>query len=64
MNTIAALFEIFKFSTSLFISILTKKSVYFPVCSLIPNPSEPNKRTFFPLHLISVKFLSPFESKP
>ena len=33
--------------------------MYFPVCSLIPNPSDPNKRTFFPSHLISVKSFSP-----
>ena len=39
-------------------SILTKKSVYFFVCSRIPNPSEPNNKILFPSHLISLKFFS------
>ena len=51
MKNIAALFDIFKLSISLFISILTKKSAYLPVCSLMPKPSDPNRRTFFPSHL-------------
>ena len=59
-----ALFEIFKLSISSLILILTKKSAYLPVCCLIPNPSEPNRRMLFPSHLISVKSFLPFASNP
>ena len=56
MKTIAALFDIFKLSIFLFIAIFTEKSVYFFVCSRMPNPSEPNNKILFPFHLISLNF--------
>ena len=44
-------------------SIFTKKSAYLDVCSCIPEPSDPNNKTFLPVHLCLVKSFFAEESK-
>ncbi len=60
----AALLEIFKLSIFLLILIFTRKSAYLLVCFFIPNPSDPNNKILFPLHLTSVKSFLLFTSNP
>ena len=50
-------FEIFKLSIFLFILTLNLKSEFSKVFVLIPYPSDPNNKIFFPLQLFFVKSL-------
>ena len=57
------MFEIFKLSIFPFILTLNLKSEFSKVLALIPKPSDPNNRTFFPFQLFLVKSFDALISK-
>ena len=56
-------FEIFKLSILLSIFTLNLKSDLSNVFALMPNPSDPNNKTFFPSQLFLVKSFEALISK-
>ena len=62
-HTIDTVFEIFRLSIFLLISILKLKSAFFNVFSFKPYPSDPKSNTFLPSQLWLVKSFFAWTSK-